>query len=142
MGALSQASKIEGREAIGIKPEGAKARGISTGDIVRVYNDLGSRLASAIIRDDLMASVVHLPSGAWFDPHDTPDGLAMCVHGNSNVLTTDGGTSQLAQACTGQHALVEIELWTGEVVAALVHEPPAATNAGRGFRLMLRQHRS
>jgi len=124
MGELSQAEKIAGREAVGINPCDADARRISTGDVVRVFNDCGSCLAGAVIRDDLMASVVHLPTGAWFDPHETPDGSSMCIHGNPNVLTPDRGTSRLAQACTGQHALVEVELWTGEAPPVLAHEPP------------------
>jgi hypothetical protein len=36
----------------------------------------------------------------------------MCVHGNPNVLTFDRGTSKLAQGCSGQHALVQVERWT------------------------------
>ena len=124
MGELSQAAKIAGREAIGINPVDADARGISPGDVVRVFNDRGSCLAGAVIRTDLMASVVHLPTGAWFDPRQTPDEPAMCVHGNPNVVTTDRGTSRLAQACTGQHALVQVELWTGEVPPVLAHQPP------------------
>jgi biotin/methionine sulfoxide reductase len=127
MGELSQAAKIAGREAIGINRVDADGRGISPGDVVRVFNDRGSCLAGAVIRDDLMASVVHLPTGAWFDPRETSDGPPMCVHGNPNVLTTDRGTSRLAQACTGQHALVEVELWTDEVPPVLAHEPPRIT---------------
>ena len=124
MGARSQAGKVAGREPMGISATDAEARGISNGDIVRVFNDRGSCLAGAVIRGDLMDSVVHLPTGAWFDPHETADGLAMCVHGNPNVLTTDRGTSRLAQACTGQHALVEVELWTGAAPPVRAHEPP------------------
>jgi biotin/methionine sulfoxide reductase len=48
----------------------------------------------------------------------------MCAHGNPNVLTTDRGTSRLAQGSTGQHVLVEVERFDGEVSPVRAHEPP------------------
>ena len=48
----------------------------------------------------------------------------MCVHGNPNVLTLDKGTSKLAQGNIGQHALVQIERWTGKLPPIKVMEPP------------------
>ena len=48
----------------------------------------------------------------------------LCVHGNPNVLTTDIGTSRLAQGCTGQHAWVEVEPWTGEAPVVRAFDPP------------------
>jgi biotin/methionine sulfoxide reductase len=49
----------------------------------------------------------------------------MCVHGNPNVLTPDRGTSRLAQGCSGQHALVEVERWDGPLPPISILEPPA-----------------
>jgi biotin/methionine sulfoxide reductase len=49
----------------------------------------------------------------------------MCVHGNPNVLTPDRGTSRLAQGCSGQHALVEVERWGGPLPPISILEPPA-----------------
>ena len=49
-GALSRESKIRGREPIWIHPIDADARGISAGDVVRVFNDRGACLAGAVSR--------------------------------------------------------------------------------------------
>jgi len=48
----------------------------------------------------------------------------MCAHGNVNVLTLDKGTSGLAQACIGQHALVEVEKFLGSPPPVRAFEPP------------------
>jgi biotin/methionine sulfoxide reductase len=56
--------------------------------------------------DDVAPGVVQLSTGAWFDP-SAPD-VATCVHGNPNAVTTDVGTSRLAQGCTGQLSRVEV----------------------------------
>ena len=124
VGAFSQSSKIRGREPIRIHPEDAAARGIASGDVVRVFNDRGSCLAGAVVTDAVRPRVVQLSTGAWYDPLDPADPDAMCVHGNPNVLTFDRGTSKLAQGCSGQHALVEIERWTGPLPPIRAYEPP------------------
>jgi len=124
VGAFSQSSKIRGREPIRIHPEDAAARGIASGDVVRAFNDRGSCLAGAVVTDAVRPRVVQLSTGAWYDPLDPADPDAMCVHGNPNVLTFDRGTSKLAQGCTGQHALVEIERWTGPLPPIRAYEPP------------------
>jgi len=46
------------------------------------------------------------------------------VHGNPNVLTRDAGTSRLAQGCTGQLTLIEIERLTGAVPPIKAFDPP------------------
>ena len=124
VGAFSQSSKIRGREPIRIHPEDAAARGIASGDVVRAFNDRGSCLAGAVVTDAVRPRVVQLSTGAWYDPLDPADPDAMCVHGNPNVLTFDRGTSKLAQGCSGQHALVEIERWTGPLPPIRAYEPP------------------
>ena len=48
----------------------------------------------------------------------------LCVHGNPNVLTADRPASTLSQGCSGQHAMVEIERFTGTLPPVTVHEPP------------------
>jgi biotin/methionine sulfoxide reductase len=123
-GGHSQASKVAGREPIRIHPSDAAARGISDGDVVRVYSDRGSCLAGAIVTDEVRPRVVNLSTGAWFDPADPSLPDSVCAHGNPNVLTTDRGTSRLAQGSTGQHVLVEIERFEGEPPPVRAHEPP------------------
>jgi biotin/methionine sulfoxide reductase len=124
VGAFSQASKVQGREPIRIHPTDAEARGIRSGDVVRVFNARGHCLAGAVVTDAVRPRVVQLSTGAWYDPLDPADPDSMCVHGNPNVLTFDRGTSKLAQACSGQHALVEVERWTGPLPPIRAYNPP------------------
>ena len=123
-GAYSQASKVKGREPVRMHPSDAAARGISDGDVVRLFNDRGSCLAGAVLTADVRPGVVQLSTGAWFDPDDPRAEIAMCVHGNPNVLTRDVGTSRLTQGCAGQHALVEVERFDALVPEVRVHQPP------------------
>lgn len=123
-GATSQAAKVAGREAIRMHPDDAAVRGVADGDVVRVFNDRGACLAGVVTDDLVRRDVVHLPTGAWFDPVDPTDYDAMCAHGNPNVLTDDTGTSSLAHGSTGAHVLVQIEKFTGTPPPVRAHEPP------------------
>jgi biotin/methionine sulfoxide reductase len=98
---------------------------VKSGDVVRVFNDRGSCLAGAVVSHAVRPGVVQLSTGAWYDPLDPADPGAMCVHGNPNVLTFDRGTSRLAQGCSGQHALVQVERWTGPLPPIRAYDPPA-----------------
>lgn len=124
IGATSQNAKIHGREPVRMNSRDAAARGLSAGDVVRVFNDRGSCLAGVVVDDAVRADVVQLPTGAWYDPQDAADTDSMCVHGNPNVLTDDRGTSSLARGCTGAHVLVQIEKFTGALPPVRAHEPP------------------
>ena len=123
-GAVSQASKVQGREPIRMHPADAAARGLADGDVVRVFNDRGACLAGVVVDERVRPEVVQLSTGAWFDPADPADPDAMCVHGNPNVLTADVGTSSLAHGCTGAHVLVQVEKFTGPLPPVRAHEPP------------------
>lgn len=123
-GATSLASKIKGREPVRIHPHDAAARGIRDGDIVRLCNDRGACLAGAVLSEKLRAGVVQLATGAWYDPEDAAAETPFCLHGNPNVLTHDAGTSRLAQGCTGQLSLVEIERFDGPLPPVKAFDPP------------------
>jgi biotin/methionine sulfoxide reductase len=123
-GRHSQSSKIAGREPIRMHPADAAARGIEAGVVVRVFNDRGACYAAAVLTTDVRERVVNLSTGAWFTPVDPADPMSACAHGNPNVLTADRGTSRLAQGCTGQHALVEIERVDGAAPPVHAHRPP------------------
>ncbi|SUE07369.1 putative biotin sulfoxide reductase [Rhodococcus erythropolis] len=123
-GAASQASKIQGREPIRMHPDAAAQRGVSAGDVVRVFNDRGACLAGVIVDSDLRSDVVQLSTGAWYDPLDPADPDSLCVHGNPNVLTPDVGTSSLSHGCTGQHVLVQIEKFEGVLPPVKAFDPP------------------
>jgi len=118
------ASKIKDREPVRIHPQDAAARGISEGDIVRLYNQRGTCLAGAVLSDALRPGVAQLSTGAWYDPEDPTTDNPTCVHGNPNVLTRDAGTSKLAQGCTGQLTLIEIERFDGPLPPVKAFEPP------------------
>jgi biotin/methionine sulfoxide reductase len=122
-GPVSAGGKVAGREAITINPADAKARGIGSGDVVRVRNSRGSCLAGAIVSDTVSAGVVSLSCGAWYDPADG-GAQALCLHGNANVLTRDQGTSKLAQGPSSATALVEVERYAGPLEPVRAFDPP------------------
>jgi biotin/methionine sulfoxide reductase len=124
-GRVSLASKVQGREAMSMHPEDAAARGISAGDVVRVYNDRGACLAGVKIDDGVKPGVVVLPTGAWFDPLDPATPGSLEKHGNPNVLTLDKGTSKLTQGCSAHTCLVEVEKFDGELPPITAFDPPA-----------------
>ena len=123
-GEHSQAGKHRGREVARLHPSDAAPRGISDGDIIRLFNDRGACLAAAVLTEDISPGVVHLPTGAWYDPADPCEDAPLCVHGNPNVLTRDVGTSRLAQGCTGQLTAVEVQRFTGNLPPIRAYEPP------------------
>jgi biotin/methionine sulfoxide reductase len=122
IGEHSQKSKIAGREPVRLHPDDAAARGLRDGDPVRVFNARGSCLAGLAVSTDVRPGVVQLSTGAWYDPD--PADPRVCRHGNPNVLTADRPTSRLGQACTGQHALVEVEAYHGALPPLTVDGPP------------------
>ena len=128
-GGHSQAEKSRGREVVRIHPTDAAKRGIADGDIVRLFNARGACLAAASVTDGVMAGVVQLPTGAWYDPEDPAEDMPLCVHGNPNVLTRDAGTSRLAQGCTGQLTTVEVERFDGNLPPIQAYEPPVPASA-------------
>jgi biotin/methionine sulfoxide reductase len=121
-GAFSRSTKIKGREPVRIHPNDASARGISNGDIVRLFNERGSCLAAAVLDDAVRQGVMQLATGAWFEPDEPAAGKATCIHGNPNILTRDIGTSRLAQGSTGQLTKVEVERLVGDAPAVRVFE--------------------
>ncbi len=92
-------------ETILIHETDAAARGIATGDLVRVFNSRGAVRARARVTADILAGVVALPTGAWVGP----PGSNMDQNGNPNVLTRDVGTSRLGQGTSAHSTLVEVE---------------------------------
>ncbi|TMM55380.1 molybdopterin-dependent oxidoreductase [Sulfitobacter sabulilitoris] len=102
----SALADVEGArpETLVLHPVDAAARGIGTGDLLRVFNSRGACRARALVSDDITPGVVALPTGAWFgDPGSNID-----PHGNPNVLTLDVGTSRLGQGCSAHTALVDV----------------------------------
>jgi biotin/methionine sulfoxide reductase len=123
-GRHSQAHKIAGRERILIHPHDAASRGIATADVVRAFNERGQCLAGAFVTDEVIAGVVQMATGAWYDPEDPADPMSLDLNGNPNVLTFDKGTSRLAQGANANSCLVEIEKFLGEVPPSRAYLPP------------------
>ncbi len=88
-----------------LHPADAAARGIETGDAVRVFNGRGECLLRAHVGDAVSPGVVSVPSGRW--PKRAGDGNTV------NVLTsrrlTDKGGGPVFYSC-----LVEVELLEAE----------------------------
>ena len=97
-----------------LNPVDAKSRGITQDDLVRVFNDRGACLCSAVVDDHVRSGVVQMSTGAWFDPDAEDPSKGMCKHGNPNILTMDKGTSRLAQGPIAHSCLVEVERFEGE----------------------------
>ncbi|MEX0282645.1 MAG: molybdopterin dinucleotide binding domain-containing protein, partial [Arenibacterium sp.] len=119
-GSISRAGKIDGREPVRLHPEDAAPRGISDGDIVRLFNGRGACLAVARVSDNIRRGVLQMATGAWWDPDDT----GMCRHGNPNALTRDKGTSELGQGPTAHTCLVKIERFDGVAPPVQAFDPP------------------
>lgn len=123
--AHSRNGKINGREVMRVHPDDASSRGLTDGDLVRVFNDRGACLATVQTSDDLLPGVVQLATGAWYDPlPGTGDAQPLEVHGNPNVLTADVGTSRLAQGPSAQSCLVEVEKFEGTPPPVRAFDPP------------------
>ncbi|MEO0485810.1 MAG: molybdopterin-dependent oxidoreductase [Pseudomonadota bacterium] len=116
-GALSQASKIAGREPVLIHPGDAAARGIAEGDVVELRSARGACLAGAQVTEDIAPGCVFLATGAWY----TPDAEGRCLHGNPNALTHDLRTSEWSQSPAAHSCRVTLSRWMGDQSAPEVH---------------------
>jgi biotin/methionine sulfoxide reductase len=123
-GGHSIGAKRREREVAAMHPDDAAARGFRDGDVIRLFNLRGACLAAVRLTEDIRPGVVQLATGAWYDPEDPQEDRMPCVHGNPNVLTRDAGTSALAQGCTGQLTVVEVERFTGNLPPIRAFDPP------------------
>jgi anaerobic selenocysteine-containing dehydrogenase len=87
--------------ALHINPQDAAARGIADGDVVRVFNDLGSVECLATVSTELPRGTVSLPKGLW--RRNTLNGLT------ANALAPDTLTDLGGGACFND-ARVEVSL--------------------------------
>jgi len=97
---LKRFRDLEGEPHLELHASDAAARGIASGDRVRVFNGRGSFLLKARVNDKPRPGVVVAPS-VWWKKH-SPDG------GNANNVTSQR-TGDLGGAATFYDCLVEVE---------------------------------
>ena len=78
-----------------------------------------SRLVTASDTDGISRTWHVLDNGA-----EATEGTMLCVHGNPNVLTRDIGTSSLAQGCSGQLTVLQMERFAGNLPPIRAYDPP------------------
>ncbi|MEL6218120.1 MAG: molybdopterin-dependent oxidoreductase [Pseudomonadota bacterium] len=122
-GDFSVSKKVAGREPVLIHPDDAAARGISSGDVVVVENQMGRCLAGAVVTTDIRHGAIFLWTGAWYDP-DFSDPRQTDRHGNPNVLTTDNRTSRLSQGPSAHSSYVEVTRFEGDPPPVEAFDPP------------------
>lgn len=115
---------VAGKEPVYLSPQDADARGIRSGDVVRVFNARGQVLAGAVVTDRFMPGVIRIHEGAWYNPDRGGEIGALCLYGNPNVLTLDIGSSQLAQATSAHTAIVNIEKYQDDIAPVTAFSGP------------------
>ena len=126
-GVTSRNAKLNGRAPARMNPLDAAKRGITQGDVIRLFNDRGTCLAGVTLTETIRPGVIELETGAWYDPQDPADSMSLEIHGNPNVLTRDAGTSKLAQGTSAHSCLVDVEKYDDELPAIRVFsQPPIA----------------
>ena len=87
-----------------INPLDAESRGITHGDRVRVFNEVGQTEVRAKVTPRIMPGVLSLPQGAWY----TPDKNGLDKNGSINTLTSQR-PSPLAKGNPQHTNLVQVE---------------------------------
>lgn len=85
---------------VSLHPADASARGIGTGDRVRVFNDLGEVRCRARVNERLREGVVHLPKGAW---------MKSSLNGRTSTALTPAHVNEVGGGACFNDARVEIE---------------------------------
>ncbi len=95
-----------------IHPSDAEPRGISNGDVVRLYNDRGSVLGAAFITERCKPGVVHsYCSSIKYDPLEPGKPYSTDKGGCVNLLTSVRTLSKNAPGMAPNSCLIEIEKW-------------------------------
>jgi anaerobic dimethyl sulfoxide reductase subunit A len=71
-----------------IHPFDAEPRGLTDGELVRVYNGRGATVVPCLVTQRILPGVVNLPQGTWW----TPDADGVDQRGSVNVLTSERWT--------------------------------------------------
>lgn len=90
-------------QAVKINTSDAQARGIKSGDLVKVFNDRGTMVIPAKVTERIIPGVVDVPQGAWYSPDENGVDRGGCA----NILTRDEPSA--AGAMPVNTALVQVE---------------------------------
>lgn len=95
-----------------MNPIDAEARGIQSGDIVKITSSEGSALRPVVVTNRIMPGVTSLPHGAWteFD-----DALGLDKAGSDNFLEAGVPTVEGHSGYNTQ--IVQVEKWNGQDLA-------------------------
>ncbi|GGP17827.1 trimethylamine-N-oxide reductase TorA [Silvimonas iriomotensis] len=115
---------IQEREPCLMNPQDAQARGISNGDVIRVFNDRGQILVGVRLTDDIRPGAIRICEGGWYDPADPRQPGSLCRYGDVNNLTVGIGTSKLAQGNCGHTGMAQAEKYKGALPPLSVFTPP------------------
>lgn len=96
-------------EPVWIHPDDAEKRGISNGDIVKVFNERGIVLGGAIVWERIMPGVVSQDHGARTDMIATGPDIYIDRGGANNLISPKGGTSQNCWGMATSGYLVQVE---------------------------------
>ncbi|MCE5253320.1 MAG: molybdopterin-dependent oxidoreductase, partial [Actinomycetia bacterium] len=124
--------KVKGRdgylyEPVWLNPADAAARGIQSGDIVKVYNERGTVLGGAYVTERLRTRVAYMDHGSRWDPI-IPGVLDR--GGAINTITPHNLTSKRATGMAVSGFLVEVAKVTDEEMAGWRRDYPEAFDRG------------
>ena len=91
------------KDDVWIHPHDAASRGITSGDQVRVFNDLGATELPAKVTERIAPGVISIKEGAWYTPNDQGVDTVGC----GNVLSADTSARCGATTYNTNHAQVE-----------------------------------
>jgi len=78
-------------QAASINSADAETRGISDGDMVRVFNDRGQMITPARVTGRIMPGVIDIPQGAWYDPDENGVDRGGCADTLTKDVISPGG---------------------------------------------------
>ncbi len=91
-----------------MNPIDAEARGIQSGDFVKITSSEGSTIRPVLVTDRLMPGVTFLPHGAWTEYDES---LGLDKAGSDNYLEAGVATVEGQGGFNSQ--IVQVEKWTG-----------------------------
>jgi anaerobic dimethyl sulfoxide reductase subunit A len=95
-----------------MNPIDAAARGLKTGDIVKITSSEGSSIRPVVLTERLMPGVTFLPQGAWleYDDNQKVDKAGSDNYLEAGVPTVEGHSGFNSQ-------IVQVEKWDGPDLA-------------------------